>query len=292
MNIKTIVPQEFLMAETRNDYEVSAEMKKVWAVELDMLQELLRVCQKYNLRIWAEAGTLIGAVRHHGFIPWDDDIDMAMPREDYDMLMEIGPKEFSHPYFFQNIYTDPYYRNRHSQLRNSETTAYGEDYKSYRCNSGIFIDIFPLDDMPQSPRLIAKHFGKMRKAKQRLKFTQKALSWLPRPIYMFLRKHVDSLSETALYKRYEDVVREVDTNKCKSFCLACSTGLDPLISKHWYRETLWVDYEYIKMPIPVDYHEVLTMRFGDYMTPLRTNAYHGRQIFDTEHGYKDVLKRS
>lgn len=292
MNITTTVPNDFLKADTICGYEVSATMKKVWAVELDLLQQLLRVCQEYNLRIWAEAGTLIGAVRHHGFIPWDDDIDLAMPRDDYDRLCEIAPKEFSHPYFFQNIYTDPYYRNRHSQLRNSETAAFGPDDKCYRCNSGIFIDIFPLDDMPQSPRLITKHFSQMRRAKQRLKFTQKALCWLPRPVYMFLRRHVGFLSEEKLYRQYEDIVRSVDSSKCKSFCLACSTGLDPLISKHWYRETLWVDFEYVKIPIPVDYHEVLTMRFGDYMTPQRSASYHGQLTFDTEHSYKEVLKKA
>ena len=90
--------------ETRQNYLISKEMKQVWACELDLLKKLLQVCEKYNLKCWADAGTLIGAIRDHGFIPWDDDIDVAMLREDYDKLVSIADKEFAHPYFFQTIY--------------------------------------------------------------------------------------------------------------------------------------------------------------------------------------------
>ena len=79
-----------LEPETRNGYYISADMKKVWAVEMQLLKKLLEVCEKHHLRIWAEGGTLLGAVRHHGYIPWDDDIDMAMLRDDYDKLQAIA----------------------------------------------------------------------------------------------------------------------------------------------------------------------------------------------------------
>lgn len=75
-----------LEPETRNNYYISVEMKKVWAVEMQLLKKLLEVCEKHHLKIWAEGGTLLGAVRHQGYIPWDDDIDMAMLRDDYDRL--------------------------------------------------------------------------------------------------------------------------------------------------------------------------------------------------------------
>ncbi|MBO7379018.1 MAG: LicD family protein, partial [Bacteroidales bacterium] len=82
VSLKYSVPESFLQEETRNGYMVTAHMKQVWAVQLDLLQELLRVCNEHGLKVFADSGTLIGAVRDHGFIPWDDDIDMCMLRED------------------------------------------------------------------------------------------------------------------------------------------------------------------------------------------------------------------
>ena len=150
LNIK--LPDDFLEEEIRCGYTVTRKMKKVWAVELDLLNELLRVCNKYNIKIFASGGTMLGAVRHKGFIPWDDDIDMGMLRKDYDKLCKIANKEFQYPYFFQTNYTDPGTLRGHAQLRNSNTTSFLQNEGSeYSFNQGIFIDIFPMDFLLQNP---------------------------------------------------------------------------------------------------------------------------------------------
>ena len=95
-----------LNEEVMDGHTVTADMKKLWAVEMDLAKKLLEVCKKYNLKIWAEGGTLLGAVRHKGFIPWDDDLDFVMMRDDFEKLIEIGPKEFNEPYFLQTIYNN------------------------------------------------------------------------------------------------------------------------------------------------------------------------------------------
>ena len=123
IQLKINVPDHFYDEEVRCGYHVSSKMKKAWAVMIDLLVEFDRVCKKNGIKYFASGGTMLGAIRHKGFIPWDDDIDVMMFREDYDKLLEVGPREFQHPYFFQNKLTDPCCVDIFSKLRNSETTA-------------------------------------------------------------------------------------------------------------------------------------------------------------------------
>ena len=140
-----------LEEETICNYKVSSEMKKVWNVELELLKKLDEVCKKNNLRYFGDSGTLLGAVRHNGFIPWDDDIDVVMLREDYDKLIEIGNKEFNDPFFLQSAYSDTGYYREHAQLRNSNTSGIlVYEGNSVEFNQGIFLDIFPLDEISSS----------------------------------------------------------------------------------------------------------------------------------------------
>lgn len=141
---------------------VTAETKKLWAVEMDLATHLLEVCNKYNLKIWATGGTLLGAVRHKGFIPWDDDMDFCMMRDDYNKLVEIGPKEFKDPYFFQSIYTDNLGGGL-VKLRNSNTTMLENGYWNYKeRNLGCAIDIFVMDAIPIEKPSFQKEYKTIR----------------------------------------------------------------------------------------------------------------------------------
>mgnify|MGYP002110871112 FL=1 len=151
--IQIDLPKNFLEEEIRCGYKISSEMKKVWAVQIDLLEQVKKICKNHGLKYFADSGTLIGAIRHKGYIPWDDDIDLVMMRNDYNKFMEYAKSELEFPYFLQTVYTDKDIMRAHAQLRNSKTTGYMPYEKNRPYNKGIFIDIFPLDVIPEDPQL-------------------------------------------------------------------------------------------------------------------------------------------
>lgn len=140
---------DFFEGEILCGHYVTPEMKAIWAIMLDLYREFTRVCEANNLFFFAAYGTALGAVRHNGFIPWDDDLDVMMPRSDYNRLAKLA-SEFKHPYFLQNVETDPEYGYAIQRLRNSNTTLIVEPFKYCKFNHGIFIDINVLDEVEPS----------------------------------------------------------------------------------------------------------------------------------------------
>ena len=127
----------------------NTKLRQLQHCEIDILDEFVRLCKKHELKYWLIAGTLLGAVRHKGFIPWDDDIDVAMPREDYDRFFEICKEELDPRYFYQTSETDEHYFLTYAKLRKKDTEVYEERFRDSKFYKGVFIDIFPLDFSPQ-----------------------------------------------------------------------------------------------------------------------------------------------
>ena len=291
MKLKYNPPADFLKEEIKLGYTISLEMKKVWAVQMDLLQVLLDVCDRHGLRIYADGGTLLGAIRHQGYIPWDDDIDMVMLREDYDKLMELT-EEFQNPYFLQNVYTDPHYTHRHAQLRNSETACWSQNEKGCpkRFNQGIFVDIFPADSIPQSPRHFARYYKKEGVARQKFRLVSKLTNAFPEPLYMFFRNKTSFLSDKKRYAEYENVLRSVKAMCHGNVCEISFKHNYPLMQIDDFDEPVLVDFEYMKMPVPQNSHRLLELQYGsDYMTPKQAPTVHGGLNFDVEHSYKEHL---
>ncbi|HAL18906.1 MAG TPA: hypothetical protein DCO86_04725 [Spirochaetaceae bacterium] len=150
MNLKTIaVPEDFYKEEIRNGYKVSSQMKKVWAVEIDLVKKLEEVCKKHDIDYSIFYGSMLGCFRSNGFIPWDDDFDVVMTRHDYDILMSHSD-EFEYPYFLQNYNTDKEFFKTVATLRNSESTAIIHYDRFRPFNQGIYIDIYVLDTVPDN----------------------------------------------------------------------------------------------------------------------------------------------
>lgn len=171
--VSILIPDGFL-GESIAELKISKQTKEIWAVQLDLLAKIDAVCRKHNLRYSVDSGTLIGMVRHGGMIPWDDDIDIVLPRKDFDELIRILPFELSTPYFLQTQDTDRLYYRPFARLRNSETTGAvcdemaGKKRLCIQYNQGIFIDIFPMDNVPDDKKERVEFFARTTKLKHRL----------------------------------------------------------------------------------------------------------------------------
>ena len=120
-------------------------LRKLQSMQLDIFKEFIRICKKYDFQYFLLGGSCLGAVRHQGFIPWDDDIDVGMPRDDYEKFLGIAEKELPKPYFLQTAETDPHYPLNFAKIRNSQTTFIESAVAHLQMNHGIYMDIFPMD---------------------------------------------------------------------------------------------------------------------------------------------------
>lgn len=131
-------------------------LQKLKQVELGILKDFIAICQKYDLPYFATGGTAIGALRHQGFIPWDDDIDVCMLREDYNRFMEVAPKELGDKYLFMDANTEPSYPLMFGKMIKKGTRFIEDAYQQANYPLGIFIDIFPYDKTPEDANLRRK----------------------------------------------------------------------------------------------------------------------------------------
>ena len=117
-----ILPPSFFYEEERCGFPISANMKKIWAIELDLYLKFAAICERYRLRYYLIFGSLLGAIRHKGMIPWDDDMDVCMPREDYNFLCKNCISEFNDPYILQTPFSDVGSFFSFAKIRNKNAT--------------------------------------------------------------------------------------------------------------------------------------------------------------------------
>lgn len=304
VELKIQIPDGFLNEEIRCGYQVTHEMKKAWAVMLDLLVEFDRVCKKNDLHYQASVGTLLGAVRHKGFIPWDDDLDVQMFREDYDKLIEIGPKEFKHPYFLQSKYSDPGTSSFCAKLRNSETTALSPEELSSVTdyNRGIFIDIFPIDAIPDDKKERYEFFSKVVKKRKQVIKVGRTFGIFTETSQPFKRLVKKVLYKVFIFRRKLNISPflkeffEFD-QLCKSYNMQDTQQASIVMfyppdmnicNVNDYKETILMDFEFLKIPVTKGYDNALRVRYGEYMQYVKGPGHTG--LFDTDNSYKKYFK--
>lgn len=308
VDLKMKYPENFLQEEIRCGYTVSSKMKEIWAVELDLLVEFDRVCNIYNIKYWASGGTLLGAVRHQGFIPWDDDIDVVMLRADFERLCKVAPVEFINPYFWQTHDTDPNSYRGHAQLRNSSTTAIlnSELKVKKKFNQGIFIDIFPLDKIPIDPQKQCEYLEEL----EALRSVYLRKEQFLYPFQFRFRKNLFILSYNMLIHYFNRCIKGEKycknlTDKSYQNYLAYhskykeSEEYEYILSPLYYPKMRLLSteicdiqrtsFEFIDIPIPIGYDSLLTRQYGDWHQYIKGGSYHKGVFFDTNTSYKKYL---
>lgn len=285
-----ILPESFFKPETICDFYVDENRKKIWAVELDMLILLDKICKKHGLKYFLTDGTLLGAIRHKGFIPWDDDIDVSMPRKDYEKLLLLKD-EFVYPYFLQTNDTDPSCFYSFAKIRNSNTSGFSKAFMYQGFNDGLALDIFPLD-------MIDLQYGRDTYS-EITSITQGLSAYMKLSNIQLTEEERISLKNKASTSPKEDY-QKLQKLACKfndrdsEYLSHWVSTFDKYEKKVWYAEDFSnsVDWEFagFNFPIPIGYHRYLICYFGDYMQlpPMdkRVSQLHLNAIFDPDIPYE------
>ncbi len=274
-------------------------LKQVWAVELDLLEKFKSICLKYNLNYCASSGTLLGAVRHQGFIPWDDDIDLFLPWDHYKKLLEVAPGECQYPYFFQSFLTETDGEASASRLRRSDTTGFTKwEYENVgpEYDKGIFIDIFPLFNIPDSEeeRRIQKEsimfFWKCIRGHDALAQIQRGS--IPNEDYLQYIPYYKSVCQTMsiinLKWAYLNACAMIKERTKEVGATSSRVHLDSLMwNSDLYDSYVELPFEISTICCPAEYEKVLDKQYGDWRTPVENGARHEMVAVDTTRPWRE-----
>lgn len=242
------------------------ELKKLHEIELELLEEVDRICRKYGIAYSIDGGTLLGAVRHGGFIPWDDDADVIMNRKAYNKFVDVLDEEIDKQrFYFQDLNRTPGYRWGYGKLRrkNTEFIRLNQEYMPYE--QGVFLDIFVCDNVPNNyfARCVCNfHSYIYRKLfySEVGKHTTKGIQYI---VYFLM----NLVPENTLKKRYAAYIERRNRKsskwvKCLTFP-ACNHTFG--YKREWYEDTIDISFEGKKFRAARNYEEYLTFLYGNYM---------------------------
>ncbi len=290
---KGFLREDFLKEEVICDFLVDEKRKKIWAIELDLLREFDRVCKKYGLKYFLMYGSLLGAIRHKGIIPWDDDLDVAMFREDYEKFIDVAKNEFEEPYFLQTPYTDEGYLYSFIKIRNSNSTAVSKAFQYETFNQGIFLDIFPLDYC--EPNELSEQYNRIKELilinsiRMKMSHPDFEINDMERSI------QVTKTNPMQVYEEIQNIARKHNGKKDRYVTIAVFTVYDwkkSFFEKEDFVECSECDFEGIKVPIPKGYDKILTKLYGDYskFPPFEERGkWHSGAVFEPDVKYKEFL---
>ncbi len=254
------------------------ELRKLQLAELDILKEFVRICNKEKYTYYISGGTYIGAVRSKSFIPWDDDIDVAMPREDYEKFLANYDKHLNKKYELRNYKITPNFYTYPTKIVDNTIKVVNNSAKNSKIEP-VWIDVFPLDGMPKNKFKLFIHKFSLLSKRALLQFSRfddiVNLKSKNRPLIerflIFIGTHINIGKHLDPIKRLNSIDKALKKYPASSsWCYVNFMGsykFRSILDKKVYGNGRLYDFEGLKLNGPYDYDTYLTQIYGDYMNP-------------------------
>lgn len=290
-------PKDYFQAETREGFYIEAMMKCAWGAYIETLETFREFCARQGLRYYAAYGTLLGAARHKGFIPWDDDVDLVMLREDYDRLVRLPASELPEGFVLHSIYENDIHPQPLAVFCNSTRQDYSPEHlrRFHGCPYIVGLDIFPLDDLSDDED----------KDHTQAEIVGTAMEWLQfyyqsPDAALTMLKDLELLCGTRFHRgpRLKNQVLRAIDGFCRKYSGAPGEDIAYFIGharsgarwkRKWFAETVPLPFETITVPAPVGWNELLTAIYGDWHVPVRDTADHEYPFYKQQ---EEILAQS
>lgn len=292
-------PEEYFRAEEREGFFISETMKRYWACCMDMVRIVDEVCKKNNIRYFASWGTLLGAVRHKGYIPWDDDMDISLLRPDFEKLLEVLPAELPEGFRLSTPLTNENHRQFFCGLSNGIEINLSKEHLAtvYNCPFVATIDIFPIDYLPRNPEeaeRVKSLFITIWQAVQKIKEEKSAeeIEAAVKKVEEIFEVKIDREKpmRAQLWVIANNLVKQYGDEDADELVQWCShINWNYRVDKEVYKDAIYVPFEHMEMSVPARMEEAVEKMYGaNWRTPMRGTARHEYPAFNKQ---LDFLRR-
>lgn len=253
-------------------------LRQVQMTEKKILEKFMSICEKYELKYFLVFGTLLGAVRHKGFIPWDDDIDVGMLRNDYEKFLEVAQGECGNEFFIQTADTDPHHHLYFAKMRMNDTEFVEESLQTSGSVTGFYIDIFPYDTVPDDNKEMRKYLkhainGAMLLSVNKTKEPQIAkgsmiITFVKRWIWYGLHygMKILGISGERVWTRCSRIMKKYEDSEGLRVTTFLVDAYESIIYREELEDVVDLEFEDIVVKAPKGYSKILERYYGDYMT--------------------------